>query len=149
MPDYKNDFLAFRRDLCPVEGDYGPQPIIPGWLADWYRLAFPDGKPAARNIMDCRTKKEGKSSDAAAVALYLASRRPYSEVVVVASTKDQAKDRVLRAAKFACEKGPLVNHAKIYRDVIEFDNHSTVLAIPSDWAGASGGNYRGGGNRGR
>ena len=140
--DYSNDFLAFRRDMCPVEGEYGPEPVIPDWLEHWYSSAFPYGDPAARTIMDCRTKKQGKSADGAAVALYMAARQPYGEVVIAASDKDQAKDRVLRACKFAVENGPLRKHAKVLRSVIEFDNGSEIQALPYDWKGSSGGNYR-------
>jgi hypothetical protein len=47
----------------------------------------------------------------------------------------------LRAVKFAVETGPLADHAKVYRDIIELDNHSIIQAIPADWKGAAGGNY--------
>ncbi len=95
----------------------------------------------ARNVLDARTKKEGKSAIAGAVALYMASRKPYSEVVIVASDKDQSRGRVLRAIKYGIEKGPLSAHAKIYKDAIELDNKSMIQAIPADWQGAVGGNY--------
>ena len=143
MIDYLHDFVAFRRDLCPVEGDWGPTPIIPDWLECWYRLVFPlpAGDPASSTIIDCRSKKEGKSSDAAAVCLYFATRELYSQVVIVAADKDQAKDRVLRAAKFSIEHGPLREHARIFKSMIEFDNGSTIEALPADWQGAAGGDY--------
>jgi hypothetical protein len=141
--DYSREMLAFFRDLFVVEGAYGPKPVIPPFLQSWINLAFPlpDGNPAARNILDGRTKKEGKSALAGAVALYMASRKPYQEVVIVASDKDQAKDRVLRAVKFAVEQGPISNHAKVYRDVVELNNKSIIQAMPMDWRGAAGGNY--------
>jgi len=139
--DYKNDFLAFFRDLYRVEGIYGPQPICPPFLVEFINLAFQDGKPAARNIGDFRTKKQGKSALAGAVALFMASRESYAEVVIAASDKDQAKDRVLRAVKFACQNGPLAKHARVYKDVIELNNQSTITALPMDWQGAAGGNY--------
>jgi len=140
--DYTTNFKAFFRDLYRVEGDYGPQPIVPPFLEQWLDLAFPlpDGNPAARNIMDCRTKKEGKSALAGAVALYMATRAENSEVVIVASDKDQAKDRVLKAIKYGVERGPLAAHGKVYKDVIELDNGSIIQAIPNDWQGAAGGN---------
>jgi phage terminase large subunit-like protein len=47
----------------------------------------------------------------------------------------------LRAVKFAVECGPLSKHAKVYKDVIELDNHSIIQALPNDWQGAAGGNY--------
>ena len=58
MSDYKADFASFRENLCPVEGDHGPRAIVPPWLKSWYEQAFPlpEGNPAARNILDCRTK---------------------------------------------------------------------------------------------
>jgi hypothetical protein len=141
--DYSRDFLAFYRDLFVVEGAYGPQPVIPPFLAEWISIAFPapDGNPAARNILDGRTKKQGKSALAAAVALYTASRQRYAEVPIVAADQDQGRDRVLRAVKFAVENGPLASHAKVYRDVVELDNRSIIQAYANDWRGAAGGNY--------
>ena len=111
QPDYSRSFTAFFRDLFVVEGAFGPKPLIPPFLALWLNTAFPaslGGNPAARNVLDARTKKEGKSALAGAIALYMASRKPYSEVViaVVASDKDQSRDRVLRAIKFGVENGP-------------------------------------------
>ncbi|MFZ2096385.1 MAG: hypothetical protein WAV05_07075 [Anaerolineales bacterium] len=141
--DYSTDFIAFFRDLFPVEGDYGPQAIIPPFLEEWLRLCFPlpDGLPGARNICDFRTKKEGKSTLSGAVGLFTASRRPYSEVVIVSNDKDQSKDRILRAIKYAISHGPLAPHAKVYSSVIEIDNSSVIQALPADWQGSSGGNY--------
>lgn len=143
MTDYTKDFQAFYRDMVAVEGAYGPQPVIPAFLEKWLALAFPKpgGNPAARNIADFRTKKEGKSTNAAGVGLYMATRQPYAEVVIVAADKDQAKDRVLRACKYAVEHGPLASHAKVYKDIIELDNNSTIQAIPADWQSAAGGNF--------
>ena len=139
--DYSNSFLDFFQELYRVEGSWGPQPIIPPFLVEFLNLAFKGGKPAARNIADFRTKKQGKSALAGAVALFMASRAPYSEVVIAASDKDQAKDRVLKAVKFACENGPLAGHVKVYRESIELDNSSIIQALPMDWQGAAGGNY--------
>ena len=131
--DYSRDFTAFFADMVAVEGSFGPRPLVPPFLGDWLKIAFPspDGNPKARNIGDFRTKKEGKSALAGGVALYMASRKAYSEVVITASDIDQAKDRVLRAAKFAVEYGPLNNHAKIFKDTIELDNHSIIQAMPN------------------
>lgn len=142
-PDYTADFTAFFRDLFPVEGVYGPKPVIPPFLASWLKFCFPspEGHPAARNVLDSRSKKQGKSALGGAVALYMASRARYSEVVIAAADKDQAKDRVLKAVKFAVNNNPVWSKAKIYRDVIELDQGSVITAIPFDWRGASGGNY--------
>ncbi len=141
--DYSADFVSFVRDLVPVEGSYGPQAVIPPHLSTWLYTAFPlpAGNPSARNILDARTKKQGKSATAAAVALYMATRQRYAEVVIAAADQDQAKDRVLRAVKFAIDNGPLSAHAKVFRDTIEFDNGSIIQALPFDWRGAAGGNY--------
>lgn len=141
--NYTRDFAAFYRDKIAVEGAYGPRTIVPAFLEQWIRTAFPppDGNPAARNILDARTKKQGKSALAAAVALYMASRQEYAEIPIVAADQDQSRDRVLRAVKFAVENGPLGRHAKVYRDVIELDNHSVINAMSNDWKGAAGGNY--------
>lgn len=141
--DYTRDFKAFFRDLFVVEGAYGPNPLVPEFLGEWLQIAFPlpAGDPKARNIGDFRSKKEGKSALAGAVALYMASRKEYSEVVITASDIDQAKDRVLRAVKYAVDCGPLASHARVFKNTIELDNHSIIQAISSDWQGAAGGNY--------
>ena len=141
--DYTRDFLAFYRDMFVVEGSYGPRPVIPPFMEAWISQAFPKpaGDPACRNIADFRTKKQGKSALAAGVALYMATRQPYSEVIIAAADKDQATDRVLRSVKYAVTHGPLRNHARVYKDVIELENESIIQAIPSDWQSAAGGNY--------
>lgn len=142
-PDYTREFTAFYKDLIAVEGAFGPHPVIPPFLTAWLDAAFPQplGNPAARNICDFRSKKEGKSTQAAGVGLYMATRQEYAEICIVASDKDQAKDRVLRAAKYAVEHGPLAAHAKVYKDIIELDNHSIIQAVPADWQSAAGGNF--------
>ncbi len=136
--DYTQDFTAFFRDLFPL--DTG-KPFIPPFLADWLGLCFPAGVPAERNILDSRSKKQGKSALAGAVALYMAARKRYSEVEIAAADRDQAKDRVFRSVRFAVENGPAWRNAKVYKDVIELDQGSIITAIPFDWRGASGGNY--------
>lgn len=148
--DYSTDFVAFYRDLCPVDyadaqtGYFGAsKPIMPAFMTTWLNMAFPapSGAPVTRNIADFRSKKQGKSTLAAGVALYMASRRDYSEVVIAASDQDQSRDRVLRSAKYAVEHGELSKHAKVYKDTIEFSNRSIIQAIPADWQGQAGGNY--------
>lgn len=142
MIDYTRDIVAFFRDLYPL--DLG-KPNIPPFLETWLYTAFPlpDGNPQARNVLDSRSKKQGKSTLAGVVALYLASRRRYSEVVIAAADKDQAKDRVFRSVKYAVEVSPVWRGARVYKDVIELDNGSTIQAISSDWKGSAGGNYSG------
>ena len=141
--DYTKNFTGFYQDVFCVEGDYGPRPMVPGFLKTWLDVAFPlpEGDPMARNIMDLRSKKQGKSALAAAVALYMASRKPYSEVVVVAADRDQAKDRVLRAIKYAVTNGPLSDNVRVFKDVLELENNSIIQAVAQDWQGAAGGNY--------
>ena len=140
--DYTKDFIAFFRDLYIVDGAYGPQPVIPPFLEMWLRAAFPlpAGDPVVRNVLDARSKKEGKSALAGAVALYMATRAPNSEVIIAAADVDQATDRVLRSVKYACDHGPLGAHAKVLKNIIELDNGSFIQAIPADWKGAAGGN---------
>jgi len=142
-PNYLRDIVAFCRDMYPVEGAYGPDMVVLPFMEEWLRRAFPlpKGDPAARNILDSRSKKQGKSTIAGVVAVYMAARKPYSEVVIAAADKDQAKDRVLRSVKYAIENGPLWRHAKVYREFIELDNRSTIQVLPYDWRGAAGGNY--------
>ncbi len=142
--NYSNDIVAFMRDLYPMAGEFAkPHPLIPPFLESWLRCAFPlpEGNPSARNVLDARTKKQGKSTAAGGVALYMATRQRYAEVVIAAADQDQAKDRVFRSVKYAIENGALSNHAKVFRDVIELDNSSIIQALPMDWRGAAGGNY--------
>ena len=137
--DYTGDIVAFFRDMYPLpEG----KPLIPPFLQEWLYTVFPlpAGDPAARTVLDSRSKKQGKSATAGLVALYMASRRRYSEVVICAADKDQAKDRVFRSLRYAVEYGPLAKSARVYRDIIELDNGSFIQALPYDWKGASGGN---------
>ena len=70
MADYTRDFAAFFKDLFPVEGAFGPKPVVPPFLESWLRTCFPapDGNPRGRNILDSRSKKQGKSALAGAVA---------------------------------------------------------------------------------
>ena len=141
--DYTRDIISLIRDFCPMEGAYGPRAVILPFLEMWLGRAFPlpEGNPAARNVLDSRTKKQGKSATAAGIALYMATRQKGAEVVIAAADQDQSRDRVLRAAKFAVDNGPLGRHAKVYRDVIELENGSLIQALPMDWRGAAGGNY--------
>ena len=138
--DYTTDIVSMFRDLYPL--DMG-LPIIPDWLEGLLYTFFPlpGGAPAARNILYSTSKKQGKSTLAGLVALYMATRRRYSEVVIAAADLDQAKDRVFRSVKYAVETHPVWRKAKVYRDVIELDQGSLITAIPADWRGASGGNY--------
>ena len=97
--DYTSDFPRFFADLYTVDG--GPA-IIPDWLKGLLYQLFPlpGGNPAARNVLYSTSKKQGKSTLAGAVALYMASRRRYAEVVIAASDLSQAQDRVFKSVKY-------------------------------------------------
>ena len=138
--DYTRDFVRFYQDLYPL--DTG-KPVILPWLGGLLYSFFPlpGGDPAARNVLYSTSKKQGKSTIAGAVALYMASRRRYAEVVIAAADKDQAKDRVYRSVRYAVENHPVWRGAKVYKDVIELDNGSLITALAQDWRGAAGGNY--------
>jgi len=135
-------FVDFRRSFVPVAGEWGPEPLIPDWLEKWYEIAFPGGIPAARNIMDSRVKKQGKTADGAAVALYMAATRDNSEIYIASNDEAQSRDRVLKAAKFAVNNGPLGAHARIFKNTIEFNNGSIIEAVPVHWQSIAGGNNR-------
>lgn len=141
--DYTRDFVKFYQDLYPLEGAYGPRAVIPPFLSDFLYTAFPmpEGNPAAQNILHSTSKKQGKSANAGGVALYMASRQRYAEVVIAAADADQSKDRVFRSVKFAVENARVWRSARVYSDVIQLDNGSIIQAIPFDWRGAAGGNY--------
>jgi hypothetical protein len=138
--DYTSDFPRFFADLYPV--DTGAA-IIPEWLQSLLYQLFPlpGGNPAARNVLYSTSKKQGKSTLAGAVALYMASRRRYAEVVIAAADLDQAKDRVFKSVKYAVENSPAWQSCKVYKDIIELNQGSIIQALPFDWRGAAGGNY--------
>jgi phage terminase large subunit-like protein len=138
--DYTTDIVSLFKDLYPL--DTGT-PIIPDWLAGLLYTFFPlpEGNPAARNVLWSTSKKQGKSTIGGLVALFMASRRKYAEVVISAADLDQSKDRIFRSVKYAVEHHPVWSNCKAYKDVIELDNGSLIQAIPFDWRGAAGGNY--------
>jgi hypothetical protein len=138
--DYTSDFPRFFADLYPVDPGAA---IIPAWLGGLLYQLFPlpGGNPAARNVLYSTSKKQGKSTLAGAVALYMASRRRYAEVVIAAADLDQSRDRVFRSVKYAVENNPAWQGCKVYKDVIELNQGSIIQALPFDWRGAAGGNY--------
>ena len=99
--------------------------------------------PAATACRPTTTTRTCRCSPAVAVRLYFAARRRKSEVVIVAADKDQAKDRVFRSVVYAVEHNPAWGKAKVFKDVIELDNGSTITALPFDWKGSAGGNPSG------
>lgn len=140
--DYTANPIQFIQDLYPMEGAFGPRAVIPPFLRDFLNLAFDEhGNPREQNVLYSTSKKQGKSSLAGGVALYMASRKRYSEVVIAAADKDQAKDRVFKSIKYSVANHPVWRYAKVYSDVIELDNASIIQALPFDWRGAAGGNY--------
>lgn len=140
--DYARDVVAFLRTFMRCEGKYG-EILIPPFLEDWLYRVFPlpAGDPVARNVLYSTTKKQGKTLLAAGILLYMAARTPGAECVIASSDLDQSRDRVLRAAKYAVERGPLAPYCKTTKDGIEFSNGATIKALPADWKGAAGGNY--------
>jgi phage terminase large subunit-like protein len=143
--DYTTDFTAFYRDIYPVEGAFGPRPVILPYLETLLARSFPapTGDPAAQNVLFSTSKKQGKSTLAGAVGLYLASRARYAEVAIIAADQDQSRDRVLKSIKYAVENHSVWNGCRVYRDIIELNNGSIIQAYPMDWRGAAGGNYSG------
>ena len=140
--DYTANPKSFLRDLYPVEGSFGPRMLVPEFLEDFLGLAFNEqGNPVEQNVLYSTSKKQGKSSLAGGIALYMASRKRYSEVVIAAADYNQAKDRVFRSIKYSVANHPVWRNAKVYQDIIELDNASTIQALPFDWRGAAGGNY--------
>lgn len=140
--DYTSNPINFLRDLYPVEGSYGPRMLVPGFLEDFLHLVFDEqGNPVEQNVLHSTSKKQGKSSLAGGIALYMASRERYSEVVIAAADLAQSRDRVFRSIKYSVGNHPVWRNAKVYQDIIELDNASTIQALPYDWRGAAGGNY--------
>ena len=64
--DYSADFVSFVRDLVPVEGSLraAGRDTVSSFDVAVYRFpSAPLAIPAARNILDARTKKQGKSGN--------------------------------------------------------------------------------------
>jgi hypothetical protein len=87
---YTSDLVSFIRDFVPMEGSYGPQALIPshlprgciGALTRWTsRNACYRQRPEARQV-----------SDGGGVALFMATRQRYAEVVIAAA--DQIRQRI-------------------------------------------------------
>jgi hypothetical protein len=89
-------------------------------------------------------KKSGKTAFAAlhALTMTLLFGSAYPEAVCCANDYDQAVGRVFEAVKRIVECSPLLRReAKLTADTITFPAiGATVRAIPSDYAGAAGGN---------
>jgi len=149
-----NDIVAFAEKLFTVDRAWIPdnrggwrvvrdRPVVLfDWQKEQLRGVFPvsnDGRPVVQNYLDSEPKKLGKSTKAAIVAAYMAATEPNGEVYICAADKDQAKDRVFKAIRFAVEHGPLGDFARAYRDRIEFTNGAVITALPMDYKGAAGG----------
>jgi phage terminase large subunit-like protein len=145
--------VAFAETLYHVDRAWIPSchawrtvrnhPIV---LMDWQKRLLRDvfppengGRPMVRNFLYSANKKLGKSCIAGVVGAYLAATEPGSEVYVCAADKDQARDRVYKSIRYAVERGPLGDFAKVYRDRIEWSNGAVVQAFPMDYKGAAGG----------
>lgn len=141
-------FLVDRpRD--PITADlYEPGPVR---LAEYQKRILraalertPDGKLKYNTIVWSEPKKSGKTTIAAAIAMYMAQRHKSSNIYCLANDGKQSQDRIFKAMD-----GCIKLHAKhggIFESVrpiwappsFKLDNGTVVEAIPCDAAGEAG-----------
>ena len=120
-----DDVIAWIESKCvhPTGDNLGAPLLLMEWQKEWIRDLFTCNEAADlqyRWALLGLPKKNGKSTLAAALALYHVFGDPYVTdpwCVVGATSRDQA-DLVFNAAKEMVENGPLADEARIYTDQI-------------------------------
>jgi hypothetical protein len=144
LQDVQSDPVAFVRLLRnPMDGR--PFDLFPAQeifmreycrRGDDNRLLTPEGVFSA-------IKKSGKTTLGAWLALFFAVSGfggRYAEVLIAAADLMQAQDRVFSACLRICEASFNKKQYRVTKDRITFPNGASIMAIASDWRGASGGN---------
>jgi hypothetical protein len=86
-------------------------------------------------------KKSGKSTIGGAVALWLADRKPYAEIYLIANDLKQADSRMAKYARYAIKGSPYLSKRFRMRGYSMLNkNLSAVEAIPIDPEGEAGAN---------
>lgn len=101
----------------------------------------PDGLFPYSIVLWSDIKKSIKSTIAAAVALWMAYRRPWSQITIVANDLKQADSRVGFYVRRAIELNPILREETSSSNyVIRFPNKSRIESVPIDPSGEAGGN---------
>jgi hypothetical protein len=98
----------------------------------------PSGLLLVRLLIWGEMKKSGKTILAAALLLWWAFTRPWTEVVSVANDMEQAIGRVFRTACALIHHNGLTDFAEVRAKTISLTNGTLIEAIPSDYAGEAG-----------
>lgn len=123
---------------CHIKGDLAGRPLVlEQWQRQWVREIFGpvqrDGRRKIRTALLGVPRKNGKSTLAAAVALYLlfADGEPGAEVYSAAADRDQAR-AVFDTARQMVEASPaLARHAKVCRSWIEIPSTGSLYRVLS------------------
>jgi len=100
-----------------------------------------DGSFPYNTIVWSDIKKSIKSSIAAAVGLWMAFRKPYSQVTLVANDLKGADSRVMAYMRRAIELNPVLRREVVIRNYqIRTDHKSLIESVPIDPSGEAGGN---------
>ena len=126
-----------ERFCCHTRGRLAGQPLIlEPWQRDWVCEVFgPVGRDGNRKVRTALLgvgRKNGKSTLAAAIALYLlfADGEPGAEVYSAAGDRDQAR-AVFDTAKIMVQSGPLHRYADVRRNWIEVARTNSVYRVLS------------------
>lgn len=145
---FANEFFVVNSTLVPLSnGTWKEVRKKPLFLLDWQKTilrdVFPpemDGIPRYRNYLYSAPKKFLKSTTAALAVAFTACRETDREIYICAADRDQAKDRIFAALKYAIEYGPLSKFCRVLTDKIYFEKTGCMVqAFPMDYKGAAGG----------
>lgn len=136
----RGDLVAdwIERFCCHVKGELAGRPLhLEQWQRRWVQEVFGpvgrDGRRRTRTALLGVARKQGKSTLAAAVALYLlfADDEPGAEVYSAAADRDQAR-AVFDVARHMVEASPALNrHAKVCRSWIEVPSTQSLYRVLS------------------
>ncbi len=97
------------------------------------------GRLLLRLLLWSEPKKSGKTFLAAALGLWWALTRPYTEVIVAANDLEQSISRVFTTMVKLCDHNAALGRSvKIKAAEITVTNGTTIKAIPSDYRGEAG-----------
>jgi phage terminase large subunit-like protein len=131
--EYKKDICVFLEEQYILE-DGKPMKLEPFQkkiLRDIFQSKNPNGLRKYNLALIGIPKKNGKSTLASGVAIYMLFSEPNGEVYSVAGDRDQAKI-IFNMAKKVIERNPILfNSVKIYRDEIVVSGTNSVYRVLS------------------
>ena len=148
MTPSQNFALFCRSFLTHTKGTMGGQPLIlDRWqMRDIIRplldTRLPDKRRQYRKCFTLVPRKNGKTTLAAAIALYFlfADDEPGAEIISAAADSDQAAIAFDIAKKMVQSSSQLSAKCKVYRRYIEANRGATYKVIAADAAGNLGQN---------